>query len=383
MFEAKTIVTFGFIAYAVLLMSIHRLTATATRVKVVKLLLSFSLIISLGAYVYAHGYIESRGDAKHVISVADALAVGGNPYTATFPSSYGPLYNILIAPVALIPYGWKVVTYGISTLALLSIAVYGLSRKLDVGDPLLITLASIANPAIHYYAISLAQVDDLLLTMMLTILTLTLHNRFLTSLVIAMASLVKPTGLLAITTLLRRGELKYVISSMVVVVAANLVGIYLYGYPLIHNAYLAHAGRVDGLSIASIISYFINAPPILYTITSLALPIASVLVFRVDDRVITLIVTYLVFYTFAPLNYPEYRMWLMPVMTAYAMMSNDVRLLTPLSLMIISDRLWQEFVQSNPQQPNVALHAITTLALITAQLLMVKNITRSKLSNIS
>ena len=62
---------------------------------------------------------------------------------------------------------------------------------------------------IHYYGIALAQIDDLLLSIVITLTSLIiLYSEVLASITIS-ASLIKPTGVLLLSTLLRGNVLSF------------------------------------------------------------------------------------------------------------------------------------------------------------------------------
>ncbi|MEM3904081.1 MAG: hypothetical protein QXP11_00285, partial [Sulfolobales archaeon] len=78
-------------------------------------------------------------------------------------------------------------------------------------------------------------------------------------------------------------------------------------------------------------------------------------------------------YIFAPLNLPEYYLWLTPLLSIYALTQNNLRLCIALTLSIASGRLWQEFIQSSTTF-NPYIHTTLTITYIIAQLLVLKQL---------
>jgi len=375
--EVKTVVTLVFLIYSILYpLIIFFRVRYHYLVNLLKVLLIISYVGFIIVYVLNAGYIESRVDAQFFISVSKAVVDGVNPYTNSLSSYYGPLYNLLIAPATLIPSGFKVVCYGVIALLILTLITYKLSKRTPLEDPSLITLLTVCNPVIHYYGIALAQIDDLLLSIAITLTSLIiLYSEVLASITIPVASLIKPTGVLLLSTLLRKGRVKLLITSLLIVVVGNAVALSLYGYVYLYNVYLGHGSRVGGLSIASLIYILYGEIPVTpLSIASLVMPILIpplILKHRDDYRI--MITSLELFYILTPLNLPEYYLWLTPLLSIYALAQNNLRLCIALTLSITSGRLWQEFIQSSTTF-NPYIHTTLTITYIIAQLLVLKEL---------
>jgi hypothetical protein len=180
---------------------------------------------------------------------------------------------------------------------------------------------------------------------------------------------------LLLPILLREGRVKLLITSLLIVVVGNAVALSLYGYVYLHNVYLGHGGRVGGLSIASLIYILYGEVPVTpLSIASLVvLILISPLILRHRDDYRMMIALLGLFYILAPLNLPEYYLWLTSLLSIYALTQNNLRLCIALTLSIASGRLWQEFIQSSTT-PNIYIHATLTITYIIAQLLVLKEL---------
>ena len=329
--------------------------------------LGFSGLLMLAAsiflYVANHAYIDERVDARYVFLVSRDILALKNPY-ASNSSFYGPIYNILVSPIVLLPESYRIIVYGACLLAILALITYLVLRDLGFRDALTPTFIIVTNPVLHYYGIAQAQIDDLLLALFIAIYLYTYQflSRRAGSLVAALATLIKPVRILLYAPMISRRDLRNTYLSFTILAALTLLFYSLYGYYMINNMLLEHVERVEGLSLSTICYCFKQFSYLLASATILIIILFDRDFFRI------LLASLLTFYIFTPLNFPEYYIWISAAAPIYLITRRNTPLALFFTSSIITGRLWQHLIQS-VANPDPLKQAILSVAYVSTQIL--------------
>ena len=316
---------------------------------IIKILFTILLIGSLLTYFVYAEYIENRPDSFYIISIAEAVLHRENPYNISMPSYYGPVYNFLIAPVYLMPKNHKIVSYGVFVLSLMFLTSFLVVRKIGMKDPVFLAVVVASDPVIHYYGIALAQIDDMLISfmIMLTLLIIIYGYEKLRIIMIVVSSLVKPVGAFLLATLFNKGSMIKTVVTIFLILSLNILSLYVYGEKFLYNVYLVHSGRSDGLTISFLLDIlFKRSFPQIFSYTAVLLSLLSPILVRDKDPIKIIMNSFIIFYIFTPLDFPEYLIWITPVIIIKTLLDKDLALSIFYSMTALIGRLWQDLIQS-------------------------------------
>ncbi|MGC9148173.1 MAG: glycosyltransferase 87 family protein [Sulfolobales archaeon] len=354
--SGRSLISLLFVVYVLLTLIFLLMEKRIKRLRALLVFLIVIFLLSVFGYFYIRDYIVSRVDAKYIIDVSSSVLKGVNPYTSQYPSYYGPMYPILISPIALLPSDLGLVLYGEFLLLLILYSLYriflhhGFTRDRALIYSLIISL----NPAIHYYGIGLTQIDDLIIGALgiLSLLTIILRKHSLSITIMSISTMTKITSSIYSIPMLSgldRG-FTYLLSYILLSAIILFIGYVFYGPEMIYRAYLVHTDRIGGLSIYKIIAQYSDHLITLFALLAVLVPVLSALymgrVCREKFLYERIIIALTLFYLFSPLNFPEYIMWTLPIAYVYIFSNKNMFLLTLYSIEVLLGRAWQELVQS-------------------------------------
>jgi len=343
---------------------------------------SLSILVLAAVFTYYSmnsAIIERRYDVKFYEASAKAFVSGSNPYAGEYPCNYGPVMLLFFAPLVLVAY--------YAALLCLTIAVLR-RRGLGLAEASALLLAAAVNPLLHYNAVGLAQLDDLASALLVVLIALFSVNPVASGIFIGLAASAKVyLGVLLIPLLVSearsrswRRSCTALTVAVTTFILVNVSAFVAYGWSFMEEAYLIHSERSEGLSIAATLSMLgIRSEAISWLISALLLIILLTLSARSWSSLNEgFAKTLSAVFASMPLLFPEYLVALSPLIYISAAEKRDTELWALYTALAVSARLWQHFVQS---QPNPSMAAQLILSPLTVLLLALISIRRSKPSS--
>ncbi|MEZ0290060.1 MAG: hypothetical protein ABWJ42_03090 [Sulfolobales archaeon] len=299
-------------------------------------------------------YFDTRVDMSFYLSAARDFLSMKNPYSGSHPSNYGPLFPLLISPIALLPVCLRAYVYSLlNLLIIISLFYKTLSKhRYSKLDRILLAILLAVNPLIVYGGFILAQLDDLLLATIITVATALyiLGKRRVSLLIYSLSLSIKPiTAPIILSILILERYIGDVLISLSVIVAPNLVALYLWGLDFVKNAYLFHEERIEGFSLAGVLnSVGIHIPSLAYYLlwlfSGIIIPIyfKNKIISSQEKSLSTVRVSFFTFltsYIFLPVLFGEYFLEVVDPLLLLSIVTGDMFTLVVVVILMFASRL--------------------------------------------